>query len=263
MKTEPRPKKKHPQRLLTVLSVASFLISCILYNMSVSSVRVPAAKTAKSAIIFFHGLGDSGEGWAWFPQVMKQTGLFKSQDQTNFVFPNAPEMPITANGGYRMPGWFDIYQFGGTSSRQDKEGFLKSCEVFKALINEQVEKHNIKPENIVIGGFSQGSALSMAVLSMLDYKIGGLLAISGFCPIPDTIREIHNKNGVNFDTPVFQGHGDQDEIIPLAVAENASKLYKEIGFKNWSFKTYQGVAHSTSEQELVEAIKFIALVLDE
>ncbi|GEQ71252.1 hypothetical protein JCM33374_g4933 [Metschnikowia sp. JCM 33374] len=230
--------------------------------MSISSVRVPASKTAKSAIIFLHGLGDSGDGWSWFPQIIKQTGLLKCQEETNFVFPNAPEIPITVNGGYRMPGWFDIYSFGGTSPKQDKDGFLKSCEVVKALIKEQMEKHNIPPEKIVIGGFSQGSALSMAVLSLLDFKIGGLVALSGFCPIPDSIKEKHNANGVNFNTPVFQGHGDQDEVIAHSIGEDASKFYKSLGFTNWNFNTYKGVAHSTNEQELVDAIRFISSVLD-
>ena len=25
-----------------------------------------------------------------------------------FVFPNAPIIPVTINGGYRMPAWYDI-----------------------------------------------------------------------------------------------------------------------------------------------------------
>ncbi|OBA21891.1 Phospholipase/carboxylesterase [Metschnikowia bicuspidata var. bicuspidata NRRL YB-4993] len=230
--------------------------------MSVTSVRLPASKTAKKAIIFLHGLGDSGQGWSWFPQVMKQTGLLKSQDEVNFVFPNAPEIPISVNNGYRMPGWFDIYQFGGSSPKQDREGFLKSCDVVKALIQEQMDTFSIAPENIIIGGFSQGSALSMAALALLDIKIGGVVALSGFCPIPEAIKELHNKNGVNFETPVFQGHGDEDPIIGHSVGQDASKFYQDLGFKNWTFNTYRGVAHSTNEQELVDAIKFISLVLD-
>lgn len=230
--------------------------------MSISCVRIPAKKTAKNAIIFLHGLGDTGDGWSWLPQVMQQTGLVKSLDEINFVFPNAPTIPITVNNGYRMPGWFDIYEFGGTLSRQDKDGFLKLCDVVKTLINEQINVHHIKPENIVIGGFSQGSALSMAVLALLDYKIGGLVALSGFCPIPETVRELANKNGVNFDTPVFQGHGDQDPIIPLPVGTMAYEHYKGLGFRNWQFRTYTGVAHSTNEQELVEFVKFISNIVD-
>lgn len=230
--------------------------------MSVSCVRVPATKTARSAIIFLHGLGDSGDGWSWFPQVMKQTGLLQSQEETNFVFPNAPEIPITVNGGYRMPGWFDIYQFGGNSDRQDKQGFLKTCDLVKSLIKEQTEKHNIPAERIIIGGFSQGAAISMAVLAMLNYKIGGLVALSGFCPVVETVRDATDANGANFNTPVFQGHGSADDLIQCSFGQQTSEFYKGLGFTNWSFNVYPGVGHSTNEKELVDVIRFISLVLD-
>lgn len=230
--------------------------------MSISCVRIPAAKTANAAVIFIHGLGDSGDGWSWFPQIIRQTGLIKSADETNYVFPNAPTMPITANGGMSMPGWFDIYEFGNPKARQDVAGFFKSCEIVKLLVQEQVEKHHISPERIIIGGFSQGSAISMAVLSLLDIKIGGLVAISGFCPVADAIIEKHNKSGVNFDTPVFQGHGTVDPIIALEFGKHASEFYKSLGFKKWDFHSYAGVPHSTNEEELIDVIKFMSTILD-
>lgn len=247
--------------LLLVPLVAYFLFPNS-PSMSISAVRVPATKTARSAIIFVHGLGDSGEGWSWFPQVIAQTGLLKCQAETNFVFPNAPTIPITANGGMSMPGWFNIYEFGSPNARQDVDGFLKSCEIVKQLVKEQIEKYNVPAERIVLGGFSQGSAISMAVLALLDVKIGGLVAISGFSPVSDAIRANYNKNGVNFDTPVFQGHGDIDPIISHSFGENACQFYKSLGFKDWTFKTYEGVPHSTNNQELIDIIRFLSLVLD-
>lgn len=230
--------------------------------MSVSSIRTHASATAKSAIIFIHGLGDSGEGWSWFPQVIQQTGLVKSYPEINFVFPDAPSIPITVNGGMRMPAWFDVYEFGNLKAKQDTEGFLKSCNVVKELIQEQIDKHNVPAERIIIGGFSQGAAITMATLSLLDFKIGGLVALSGFCPILKAITEKHNKEGVNFDTPVFQGHGTVDPIINFGYGKETSDFFKSLGFSKWNFNEYSGVAHSTSNEELVDVIKFISLILD-
>ncbi|SGZ50403.1 CIC11C00000004129 [Sungouiella intermedia] len=230
--------------------------------MSVTSIRNHASSTARSAIIFIHGLGDSGEGWSWFPQVIQQTNIVKSFPEINFVFPNAPTIPITVNGGMRMPAWFDIYEFGNPNAKQDVDGFLKSCNVLKELIHEQIEKHNIPAERIIIGGFSQGAAISMATLALLDVKIGGLVALSGFCPITKTIAEKQNKSGTNLNTPVFQGHGHVDPIIKFSYGKDTSEFYQSLGFTNWKFHDYPGVAHSTDNKELVDVIQFISLILD-
>ncbi|ODV82254.1 acyl-protein thioesterase 1 [Suhomyces tanzawaensis NRRL Y-17324] len=229
----------------------------------VSAIKIPAtSKPAKSAIIFVHGLGDSGEGWSWFPQLVRQLGIIKSRDSINYVFPNAPSMPITANGGYVMPAWFDIFAFGSSDSPQDIPGFLKSCEVLKSLIKEQIEVNNVPPEKIILGGFSQGAAISLATLSSLDFKIGGVVALSGFCNIPETVKKNHNKDGVNFETPVFQGHGTEDPLVALSFAQKASELYKGLGFSKYTFKTYAGMAHSSNEAELNDVMNFISKVID-
>lgn len=226
--------------------------------MSISAIRRQAA-TAKNAIIFVHGLGDSGSGWLWFPQVASQLG-FSGVAETNFVFPNAPTIPITVNGGMPMPGWFDIYSFDRSpSSKKDVDGILKSVNTIKELVLEQRDKYNIPPERIVLGGFSQGAALSLIALSMLEFKIGGVVALSGFCPVPETVTE--NLRSENLSTPVFQGHGDIDPMIGLPYAQECAEFYKGKGFRNYTFKTYAGVPHSTNEEELADVVRFISLIL--
>lgn len=228
--------------------------------MSISAVRIPASTTAKNAVIFLHGLGDSGDGWSWFPQVISQSGILKAHESTNYVFPNAPSIPISVNGGMKMPGWFDIYEFNNPNAKQDVTGFLKSCDVVKALIREQHEIHQIPMDRIVIGGFSQGAAVSMATLALLEEKIGGLVALSGFCPITETLGgKIHN---VNFDTPVFQGHGDLDPIIHLKFGRQTADFYKDAGFSKWDFREYPGVPHSADNRELLDVVNFLTKVFD-
>lgn len=222
----------------------------------IPAVRVAAiAKPAKAAVIFVHGLGDTGAGWSWFPQLAKQSDIIKNHDSINYVFPNAPQIPITVNGGYIMPAWFDIYEFGNPDAKQDVDGFYKSCETLKILIKEQVEQHNIPAEKIVIGGFSQGAAVSLATIALLDFRIGGVVALSGFCPINESIS--HKLNKANFETPIFQGHGTADPIVNYDYGKQTSELYQKLGFSKLKFNTYPGVAHSASEEELADAMKFI------
>ncbi|KAG7193239.1 uncharacterized protein KQ657_001001 [Scheffersomyces spartinae] len=229
------------------------------------AIRVNATATpAKAAIIFVHGLGDTGSGWSWFPSVVKQANIVQKCDSINYVFPNAPVIPITANGGARMPGWFDIKQFGAVDQPQiqDTPGFMKSCEVLKSLVKEQIETHGIAPEKILIGGFSQGAAISLATLALLDTKIGGEICLSGFNPVPEAVRKGCNKDGIiNLDTPVFQGHGTQDPVIDLLFAQRARDFYQSMGFGSYTYKEYPGVVHTVAEDELIDVMKFIQGIL--
>lgn len=228
-------------------------------TMSISAIRIPAnGSQGKAALIFIHGLGDSGKGWSWLPQLIGQSKAINTP--INYVFPNAPEIPITFNNGYRMPGWFDIYELGNPNAKQDVEGFFKSCEILKNLVKQQIEEFNIPAEKIIIGGFSQGAAISLATIATMDTKIGGCIALSGFCPVR---KEVESKKlNANLDTPIFQGHGTVDPIINYNYGKLSSEFYKELGFKNLNFHTYPGVAHSASDEELTEVIKFIKDVLE-
>ncbi|KAK6459879.1 acyl-protein thioesterase 1 [Scheffersomyces coipomensis] len=232
-------------------------MSALIPAIRISSVTKPA----KAAIIFVHGLGDSGEGWSWFPQLVNQSKVIKNHDTINYVFPNAPKIPITVNGGYVMPSWFDIYEFGNPNARQDVTGILKSCDTLKDLIKEQIEVNHIPPEKIIIGGFSQGAAIALATIALLDFKIGGAIGLSGFCSIKDTIASKIGKAAINADTPIFQGHGTQDPVIACEFGRQTSEFYKSIGFTNYEFTTYHGVAHSAGDDELLDVMKFINDIL--
>lgn len=230
--------------------------------MSVSAIRVPATTgVAEAAIIFIHGLGDSGEGWSWFPRLLSQTKIVTNHDKINYVFPNAPVIPITANGGMPMPGWYDIIDFGDINGRKDVDGFFKSCDTIKELIREQHEVNNIPHNRIILGGFSQGASLALALNSMLDVKIGGVIALSGFCPVFKELPKIFNKSSPNFQTPIFQGHGTQDPLIPYKFATDTIEFYKSLGFDNFTFKSYPGMGHSCDDQELIDVSQFIKSIL--
>ncbi|KAI5956567.1 hypothetical protein KGF54_001042 [Candida jiufengensis] len=230
--------------------------------MSVSAIRINATVLpAKAAIIMVHGLGDSGSGWSWMAQLIEQTKLIPESKSINYVFPNAPTIPITANNGYNMPAWFDIYEFGTAKAKQDVDGFFKSCEVLKGLVDEQINKFNVPADKIIIGGFSQGAAISLATLTLLKIKIGGCIALSGFCGVSDEVTSRHTKD-INYDTPIFQGHGTVDPMINYDYGKQTSEFYKKLGFKNLNFHSYSGVAHSTSEEELIDVVKFIKSIID-
>ncbi len=65
----------------------------------------PAIAQHTATVIFLHGLGDTGHGWSFAVENWRRR---QRLDEVKFVFPHAPNIPITINRGMRMPGWYDI-----------------------------------------------------------------------------------------------------------------------------------------------------------
>lgn len=246
----------------TLLIIAISLLMA--FKSTITAVKSPAISgVAEASLIFMHGLGDTGSGWSFFSSYVQRSPVVKSAPHINFVFPNAPEMPVTVNRGAVMPSWFDIKVFGGRGDDADHEGFFASCNAMKDFIKKEMTEKNIPAERIIIGGFSQGSAIAMGTLALLDFKIGGCVALSGFIPIPEKLKEAFKKETfANAQTPVFQGHGVSDPVIPFTYGKDTHEFYKLLGFENWSFHGYPGLQHGANEEELADVLKFISSILD-
>lgn len=223
-----------------------------------SAVRVAAkVQPAEQALIVFHGLGDSGSGWSFLADFLQRDPSFK---HTKFIFPNAPTIPVTANGGMRMPAWFDILEWTLSPSRADIEGTFRSLNLVQEYVQEQIDA-GIKPENIIVGGFSQGAAISLASSMTLPVKIGGFVSLSGFCCAP--FEAFQSSKSKNTDTPIFHGHGDDDPVVALQSGQAAKEFYtKNCGMQNYNFKTYRGLEHSTSPEEILDLTEFIKKVFN-
>ena len=181
---------------------------------------------------------------------LAETWHSKSKFQeTKFIFPNAPSIPITVNMGMRMPGWYDISDFGDLANRTDDEaGILQSQKVFHNLIAEEI-KAGIPSERIVLGGFSQGGAMSLLSGITCPTKLGGIFGLSCYLVLQGKLRDMVPEGSPNKDTPIFMGHGDSDPLVRLPWAQMTAEKLKEWG---WSvdLKTYRGVPHSASEEEI-------------
>jgi phospholipase/carboxylesterase len=67
-------------------------------------IEIETADKPTAAIIWLHGLGADGNDFA---SLVPQLDL-NSLPGIRFVFPSAPSIPVTVNGGYVMPAWYDI-----------------------------------------------------------------------------------------------------------------------------------------------------------
>ncbi|KAL7078680.1 hypothetical protein ACQ4LE_002046 [Meloidogyne hapla] len=114
-----------------------------------------------ATLIFFHGLGDQGDGWS---------SIFKEEMRVpyiKYIFPNAQSRPVTLNFGMRMPAWYDILGLTANSS-EDDQGIELAKNYVHGLISKEIDE-GISSKRIVIGGFSMGGALAL-YLSWIDFR---------------------------------------------------------------------------------------------
>ncbi len=85
-----------------------------------------------AAIIWLHGLGADGNDFVPIVPELKLTGC----PRIRFVFPSAPSMPVTLNGGYVMPAWYDIIG-RNLMDQEDAAGIQKSATAIIKLIKKR------------------------------------------------------------------------------------------------------------------------------
>ncbi|KAI0147422.1 Phospholipase/carboxylesterase/thioesterase [Xylariaceae sp. FL1272] len=211
-----------------------------------------------ATVIFMHGLGDTGFGWASAVEMWQKRGKL---NHVKFVLPHAPSIPVTVNGGMVMPAWFDIAALGGSlddiKKNQDEPGHLKTREFVHGLIQAEIDA-GIPSNRIIVGGFSMGAAMSHLSALTAKVKLAGVVGLSSWLPLdhkfPDLVKEAGN---VNQDTPIFMGHGTVDPYVPFPLGQLTAETLKQQGF-SVEFKSYPGMAHSACLEELMEVESFMA-----
>ena len=187
----------------------------------------PSNKPIDRAVIWLHGLGASGHD---FEPVVPQLGLDNDM-AVRFIFPHAPSRPVTINGGMVMPSWYDIFEMS-LDRKVDVAQIEQSSQQIKDLINREVER-GVKPEHIVIAGFSQGGAVAYHLALGYPQRLAGLMTLSTYLATNDQI----NYSDANKELPILIEHGTHDPVVPVALGEQASKTLSARGY-NVEYITY-------------------------
>ncbi|KAJ1991715.1 hypothetical protein H4R33_001271 [Dimargaris cristalligena] len=219
-----------------------------------TSVVQKALKKHTATVIFIHGLGDSGSGWAPVARELSQ-----HLPHVKFVLPNAPVQPVTLNNGFKMPSWYDIYTLGDINRREDQEGMLRSVASINKLISEEVDQ-DIPSERIVVAGFSQGAAMTLLTGLTSERKLAGMAALSGYLPLRSLIFSM--ASDVSRSLPIFMAHGQEDEVVSYHFGQQSAEALKQKKY-NVDFHTYPNMGHSSCLEEVQELTRFLARVLPE
>jgi phospholipase/carboxylesterase len=170
--------------------------------MSLQTFEVNPAAAPRATVIILHGLGADGTDFLSFADELKLDAV----GPVRFVFPRAPVRPVTINGGHQMRAWYDI--LGADLVRREDEGGLReSMAAVQALIDREVAR-GVPAKRIVLGGFSQGCAITLGAGLRHHESLAGLAALSGYMPLAGTTAA--ERHAANAHTPVFQVHGRND-----------------------------------------------------
>lgn len=214
-------------------------------------VDVNPAGEHDAVVIWLHGLGDSGNGFAPIVPVLD----LPEDHKIRFVFPHAPVRPVTINNGMPMRAWYDIKSLD-FESRADVDGVTESANQVRQLIESEMAK-GIPSERIVLAGFSQGGVIAYYLGTQFEHKLAGMLTLSTYmCEAEKTSQLAHEANK---QTPVMVAHGQFDEVVPMFMGKAAFKVMEDIGYPvAWHEYPMQ---HNVCEQELADISAWLQKVL--
>lgn len=194
----------------------------------------------KATVIWLHGLGDSGHGFAPIvPELRLPDAL-----GVRFVFPHAPERPVTINGGMRMRAWYDIKSMD-FDKRADLSGVRESAQQVEQLIEAEIS-NGVPPEKIILAGFSQGGVIALHLGPRFSKSLGGIMGLSTYMCQPELLAgEAHPANK---QTPVFMAHGEMDDVVPIAMGKAAYETLTTNQY-NVSWQSYR-MQHNVNMDEI-------------
>ena len=203
-------------------------------------ITLDSGKSPQHSIIWLHGLGANGED---FVPVAQEITLPLA---VRYIFPHAPMLPVTINGGAVMPAWYDIVasSFG---TRQDEAGIRVSQTEIEKLIAQEKQR-GIAAQNIFLAGFSQGGAVVLHTGLRHAEKLGGILALSTYLPLAETLA--HEASTASQHTPIFMAHGISDTVVPYSFGKmSADKLRGQGCQMEWREYSMQ---HSVCSEEVAD-----------
>jgi len=185
------------------------------YSLNTTILNPLSSEKPKNAVILCHGYGGDGKDISLLASYWK-TYL----PETLFICPDAPERCAVSATGFQ---WFDLMD-------QTKDQVLVKSIVaetkLNTLIDEVIKNNNLTSEKIAIGGFSQGSMISLQTGIKRKEKINSIIGYSG-----KIINVNHLQNNINSRPDIILMHGDKDEIVPVSFLLEAKEFFNKNNYK--------------------------------
>ena len=219
------------------------LLPCIEIEPTCSETK--QSKTANAAIIWLHGLGASGHDFQNLPNELN----LPKDAAIRFIFPHAPQIPVTVNAGYIMPAWYDILEMTEVRKINEAQLLVSSNEIHK-LIQRELDR-GIVSERIMLAGFSQGGAVAYHAALTFDKKLAGLMGLSTYFASANSIK----PHAINQSIPIHVFHGTHDPMVLEKQGKKAVETLTAMGYK-LTYKNYR-MEHELCLEEIADISYFI------
>lgn len=213
----------------------------------------------QATIVWLHGLGDKGSSWSQLLETLPLPNI-------KWICPTAPTRPVAIFGGFPCTAWFDVGEISEDAS-DDLEGLDASAAHVANLLS--TEPANIK---LGVGGFSMGAATALysATCHLLrQYGNGSpytvnlsvIVGLSGWLPCSRTIRNrVEGSQEAArraASLPILLCHGLADDVVAYKHGEKSAQTLSSAGFRNLTFRTYNGLGHYTIPEETNEVCSWL------
>ena len=212
-------------------------------------IKSPKVETAPKQIVFLlHGYGADG------------ADLIDLSSPFSMVLPYAkfisPDAPYDCKMSPIGKEWFPIEEI--------PNGAINASNELLNLIKNECDKENLKFENVLLIGFSQGAMMSIQSLLLSKHDFFGIIGYSGGTSqenINASRHFIEKNKHKNSSTPILLVHGEEDDIVPFSSLENAKKLLNEIGF-NVNTVNRPGLGHGIDPDGISAGMEFVKKIIN-
>ncbi|XP_052184929.1 uncharacterized protein LOC127796683 [Diospyros lotus] len=218
----------------------------------------------QATLVWLHGLGEMGSSWA---QILESL----SHPNIKWICPTAPTRPVAIYGGYPCTAWFDGRDLS-ENAPNDLEGLDASAAHVANLLS--TEPHDIK---LGVGGFSMGAATALysatchafgkyGTGSSYPVNLSAVVGLSGWLPCSRTLKSRleSSREAVRRAAllPIFLCHGLDDDFVEYHHGERSAQTLSSAGFRNLTFRSYNGLAHHITAEETDEVCRWLTAMLE-
>lgn len=165
-------------------------------------------KDSQRLLVMLHGLGDSMDGWRWFPEAMNLPWL-------NYLLVNAPDDYF---GGF---SWFNLGEI-----EDMLPGIQRSRKLLFDLL-DNLRAKGLSAEQITLAGFSQGCLMSIDGGLRYPHRLAGIVGISGWICEPQKL--VQELSPVAKQQRLLMTHGTSDSMVPIDKVRPQIPMLKAAG----------------------------------
>lgn len=179
-------------------------------KLSLEAIAITPEGAGDQLIVLLHGWGANAQDVAG---VINAINMVSSP--TRALLPDAPFAHPMVPGGLAWYGFPANYDFREAHDFEAQADLRESRQRLLYWMRSLPEKTGIPLEKTIMGGFSQGGAMTLDIAPQLPLAAMLILSSYSHAPIPTCITP----------RPVLLVHGRQDPVVPLARAlETRSQL---------------------------------------